>query len=63
MKNKLVIIGWMGIKTAYLNMSKEDAIKRYLIDEPDCESFDMPGFVECFEFDDEFGVYDAWAGE
>ena len=63
MKNKLIIIGYVGMKKAYLNISKEDAIKRYT----DQESFNMEyeGYlldeVQEIEFDDEFEVYDAWS--
>ncbi|MCP4990912.1 MAG: hypothetical protein GY928_34175 [Colwellia sp.] len=60
-KNTLVTIGWTGTKTAYLNISKEEAIERYLKDNPDCkELVTQDGFVNEFEFNDEFGVYDAW---
>ena len=31
-KNRLVIIGWMGTKRAYLNVERDEAIRRY------CES-------------------------
>jgi hypothetical protein len=62
MKNKLIVIGWMGVKTAYLNVPREEAINRYMQSEnvtsEDIEDFD---FVQEFDFEDEFGVYDAWA--
>lgn len=63
MKNKLIVIGYLGIKKAYLNISREDAIKRYT----DQEGLDMEyesrliDEVQEFEFNDEFGVYDAWS--
>lgn len=60
--NTLITIGWMGDKKAYLNITREEAIKRY------CESEDEPvedvregGVVDELKFDDEFSVYDAWA--
>lgn len=59
--NKLITIGWLGNKTAYLNVSKEDAIKRYLEDNPGYEDeIATPDFVSEFDFTDEFGVYDAY---
>jgi hypothetical protein len=66
MKNKLIVIGWMGVKTAYLNVPKEEAINRYMksnfgtprsANQEDLADFD---FVQEFEFEDEFGTYDAW---
>jgi hypothetical protein len=29
MQNKLVVVGYLGSKIAYLNISKEEAIKRF----------------------------------
>ncbi|RUX60132.1 hypothetical protein [Mesorhizobium sp. M7A.F.Ca.CA.002.12.1.1] len=62
--NKLVVIGWLGIKTCYLNLSREDAIKRYKQDNPDSlfeeEALKRPDLIQEFEFEDEFGAYDAW---
>lgn len=69
MENKLITIGYLGGKSAYLNISKEEAIWRYCKKEWDeycCKSveqlvdeFDMELYKE-FEFSDEFEVYDAW---
>ncbi len=59
MKHKLIVIGFMGIKRAYLDIPREEAIRRYMGD--DTSPFDEP--VEEFEFENEFGVYDAWAME
>jgi hypothetical protein len=62
MKNKLIVIGWMGTKMAYLNVPREEAINRFMksnfTSRQDIEVFD---FVREFEFEDEFGTYDAWA--
>ena len=55
MKNKLIVIGWMGVKTAYLNVPREEAINRYM-QSRNVTSED----IEEFDFEDEFGVYDAW---
>lgn len=27
--NKLIAIGWRGVKTCYLNVTREEAIRRY----------------------------------
>jgi 1-deoxy-D-xylulose 5-phosphate reductoisomerase len=66
MKNKLTVIGYRGDKSAYLNLSKEEAIRRFLdsnLNFQDCveEDVEKYGNVEEFYFDDEFCVYDAWA--
>lgn len=66
MKNKLTVIGYLGDKNAYLNLSKEEAIQRFMQDnlrDEDCnkEYVEKYGNVEEFYFDDEFCVYDAWA--
>lgn len=58
MANKLIVIGWMGIKRAYLNISREDAIGLYKRSGGGEVTEDM---VKEFEFNVEFGVYDAYA--
>ena len=65
MKNKLTVIGYLGDKSAYLNLSKEEAIRRFLdsnLNFQDCVEEDVEKYrnVEEFYFDDEFCVYDAW---
>ncbi|MEQ1950961.1 hypothetical protein [Mesorhizobium sp. CN2-181] len=64
MKNKLIVIGWLGVKQCYLNVSREEAIRRYVekkdsssVDETYLKQFDL---IEEFEFGDEFSAYDAW---
>jgi hypothetical protein len=63
-KNTLVVIGYMGVKRAYLNMSEEDALQRHL----ECEwpegwdaatEEDTRSRMTSFEFSDCFSVYDA----
>lgn len=65
MINNLVIIGWLGAKEAFLNISKEEAVKRYFEMYPDEEehrdSISETAFE--FEFNDNFQVYDAWPKE
>lgn len=54
MKNKIVSIGYLGFKRCYLNVSKEEAIRRYIEAEGE-----LQGDVEEFEFVDEFYSYDG----
>jgi tetrahydromethanopterin S-methyltransferase subunit A len=61
MKNKAIIIGMIGLKRCYINLSKEEAIERYKITEDLClVDEEVLDDIEEIEFDDEFGVYDAW---
>jgi len=60
MKNKIILIGWLGAKTAYLNMSREEALAKYIKDNPNDEPEDND-LIDEFQFDDEFWVYDAWS--
>lgn len=56
--NRLVVIGFLGGKCCYLNVSKAEAIRRY----EKSEEYIVGGGgvnVEEFEFDDEFWAYDA----
>ncbi len=62
MKNRLVLIGWLGCKKAYLNVGREDAIARYCAEEKeDPANLLKDDIVEEFEFEDTFGAYDAWS--
>ncbi len=61
MKNRLISIGWMGVKQCYLNVPREEAIRRYLADCPnEGPEVVAEGYIEEFEFDDEFGAYAVW---
>jgi hypothetical protein len=55
-KNRLVVIGYSGSKRAYLNVSRSEAIRRYLASEEFPPSDDM---IQEFEFVDEFWVHSA----
>ena len=66
MKNKLVVIGYLGVKTCFLNVSREEAIQRFIkmnqipgetTEELDQELLDS---IKEFDFDDSFSAYDAW---
>lgn len=61
--NKIITIGYLGCRKCYLNIEKEEAIKRY------CESEELSHqeFLEdtglnlqIVEFEDEFECYDIW---
>ena len=57
--NKIIHIGFMGLQSCYLNVSKEEAIKRYKKDNDISDDEQMYDVRE-FEFDDEFEAYDIW---
>lgn len=62
MKNKLVIIGWMGDNTCYLNVSKEEAVRRWKAVNPESYEINVDSDdVRELEFEDEFGAYDIWS--
>ena len=60
--NKLISIGWIGVKRCYLNITEEQAIERYCKSENITrESFDEDDIsVVIIEFDDEFGAYSVY---
>lgn len=59
MKNRLAIIGLLGGRRAYLNVSAEEAFRRYKVDHDYC-GFTVAD-VEIIEFVDEFEVYEAYS--
>lgn len=55
--NKLICIGYLGVKRCYLNIPQEEALQRYKEQEGD----NLTGVTTTtIEFQDEFGVYDAY---
>ena len=62
--NKLVVIGRIGDKQCYLNVSREEAIERY------CKSRNITTdlikkevddeYTQEYTFDDEFTAYEVW---
>ncbi len=63
-KNTLVVIGYMGVKRAYLNLTEEEALRRHLEAEwPEGwdagTEADTRSRMTSFEFTDTFLVYDA----
>ena len=65
-KNKIVVIGYTGGKTCYLNVERSEAIRRYLLDTDEGDTpearqeLEDSGLVKELEFRDEFCVYDAY---
>jgi predicted nucleotide-binding protein len=57
--NKLVLIGHLGRKIAFLNMDKNEAIERYC-DINGIEQLKSSVDIDVIEFDNHFKVYDAW---
>lgn len=58
--NKLVVIGWMGVKTCYVNVPVKEAIRRWEADNGQIdESMVNESFIAEFDFMDEFDAYDA----
>ena len=55
--NHLIVIGYIGTKRCYLNMSLEEARARYVKTEGEEPE---PRLIDEFDFEDEFGAYDAW---
>jgi hypothetical protein len=60
--NKIITIGYLGIQRCYLNISEEEAIKRYCDqDSITREEFDGMGYrIQTINFEDEFECYDIW---
>ena len=58
--NTLIVIGWLGSKRCYLNISESEAIARYIKDEDSDLEFVLE-HIDTFTFDDEFCAYDAYS--
>lgn len=56
MTNRLIVIGEIGMKRAYLNVPQEEAIRRYREAHPD----ETRITVQLVEFEDEFEAYEIW---
>ena len=60
MKNKIITIGFLGVKRCYLNISKEEAKEKYCTSEKiTIQEFDndIDIDIDVVEFDVEFGAY------
>lgn len=67
-KNSLIVIGWLSMRYCYLNLTREEAIARFIRDHepemtPEMVTHPGDGFIDEYLFDDEFGAYDAWTDE
>lgn len=63
-RNRLVVIGYMGDKKCYLNMSDDQAIAKYCISEKiSNEQFwdDENINIETIDFNDAFGAYGVYS--
>jgi len=62
MKNKIISIGYIGLKRCYLNIEQKEAIERYCKSEmltfQQFEENDIS--IDIIEFDDEFGAYSIY---
>lgn len=58
--NTLIVIGWLGIKTCYLNVPREEAIARYLKEEDITDEKYIQDLITEFTFTDQFCAYDAY---
>jgi hypothetical protein len=60
--DKLVIIGFTGLKKCYLNIKEQEAIKLYCIDENlSIEQFNENKIpIDRFNFNVQFNAYDVW---
>jgi hypothetical protein len=61
--NKIITIGYMGIKRCYLNISEEEAIERYCKSENlTKEEFNKDTEIntKTIWFNEEFSAYDVW---
>lgn len=59
MKNRLVLVGMMGDRRAYLNVSRDEALRRWKAAYPHDYIDNPESDIKEFEFDDEFWVYTA----
>ena len=63
MSNRIITIGYIGLKKCYLNINEEDAIKKYCVSEQITkENFDnnVDISIDSIEFENEFECYDIW---
>lgn len=61
MRHHAVVLGDIGSKKIYIDVTVEVAVDRFLKRDDGIEY--RSGFrpqIDEFDFDDEFGVYDAW---
>lgn len=59
MKNYLQVIGFISNKLCFLNVSKEEALKRYKETFDNYNDYNLDD-VTTIHFEDSFQVYDIW---
>ncbi len=63
MKHTLVVIGKIGNRRCYLDVSRDEAVRRFCASE-EVDIEDIGGYrIREFAFDDEFAAYDAYEAE
>lgn len=60
--NKLISIGYLGIKYCYLNVDEDEAIRRYCFTNniSEVEFKEQEIRIDTIEFEDEFSAYEIW---
>jgi len=58
LNNKIIVIGFLGVQTCYLNVDMDEAKRRYC-EENDIDEITVESVRE-FDIKDEFNVYDIW---
>ena len=62
MKNHIHVIGPIGNKAVFLNLTREDALQRWLdAGNTDGDLADNYATIKVIYFDDEFAAYDCWS--
>ncbi len=57
---KLVAIGWLGCKTVYIDVTREEAIQKYDQENPDCTVLENQLPVTEMIVNDKFHAYDIY---
>lgn len=69
MRNKLVVIGFCGVKRCYLNVSPSEALQRYIKSEGEVDNlktvndYKERGLLKIYSFKDEFEAYDVYGSQ
>lgn len=65
MKNKIISIGYIGLKRCYLNVDEKEALERYCLSENiTIQQFSDDDInISITEFDDEFEAYEIWEND
>jgi hypothetical protein len=63
--NTIIAIGWTSSYRCYLNLSKEEAIEKYMKEHNVSEYTleELRGMIKEINFNDSFSVYDIWCEE